>query len=97
VQVLNLILNKLKFGRVIKQGERTSRYIIGDRKGLELIIYLFNGNIVLPSKQQSFNKFLQIFNNKEEKKSQMNFNEIKPATTLRLGVCSNKLPSLTNN
>ena len=88
-QVLKLILDKLNFGRVIKQGKRTSRYIVEDKKGLELINYLFNGNIVLPSKQQSFNRFLQVFNQKAIK-GKILLDEIKP-------INSNKLPSLSNN
>lgn len=88
-QILNLIFEKLNFGRVIKQGKRTSRYIVQDKKGLELINYLFNGNIVLPSKQQSFNKFLKIFNQKAIK-GKILLDEIKL-------INSNKLPSLSNN
>ncbi len=63
-QILQLIYNKLGFGKVRKQGKRTSRYIVEGKKELELINSLFNGNIVLPSKQQSFKKFLDVYNQK---------------------------------
>ncbi len=107
-QVLKLILDKLNFGRVIKQGKRTSRYIVGDKKGLELINYLFNGNIVLPSKQQSFNKFLQVFNKKAIKAPRGRPLDPKGSGTAPRApgkilldeikpINSNKLPSLSNN
>jgi hypothetical protein len=87
--ILQLINNKLGFGRVIKQGKRTSRYIVEDKKGLELINSLFNGNIVLPSKQQSFNEFLCIYNQKAIK-GKILLNPIK-------SIKSNILPSLSNS
>jgi hypothetical protein len=63
VQVLHYIQSILGFGHVIKQGEDTSRFIVQDKVGLSLIILLFNGNIVLPSKLNSFKAFLIAFNN----------------------------------
>lgn len=35
VQVLDLIKNTLKIGKVIKQGSNTSRFVVQDKKGLE--------------------------------------------------------------
>jgi hypothetical protein len=87
--ILQLIYNNLGFGRVIKQGKRTSRYIVEDKKGLELINSLFNGNIVLPSKQQSFNEFLQLYN-KKVIKGKIILDQIKP-------IKSNILPDLSNS
>lgn len=63
-QILQLIQEKLGFGRVKQQGKRISRYIVESKKELELINSLFNGNIVLPSKQKSFKKFLDLYNQK---------------------------------
>ena len=88
-QILQLIKNKLGIGRVIKQGKRTSRYIVENKKELELINSLFNGNLVLPSKQQKFNDFLQIFN-KKSLKGKILLDPIKP-------IKSNILPSLSNS
>ena len=88
-RILQLIQSELGFGRVIKQGTRTSRYIVSDKKGLELINSLFNGNIVLPSKQQSFNEFLKVYNQKVIK-GKILLDQIKP-------INSNILPSLSNN
>jgi LAGLIDADG DNA endonuclease family protein len=85
--ILQLIYNNLGFGRVIKQGKRTSRYIVEDKKGLELINSLFNGNIVLPSKQRNFNEFLQLYNKKVIKGK---IDQIKP-------IKSNILPDLSNS
>jgi hypothetical protein len=51
-------------GSVIKQGERVYRLIINKREHIRLILLLFNGNIVLPTRKIQFNKFLSIYNNK---------------------------------
>lgn len=88
VQVLNKIKETLGFGKVISQGKTTYRYIVQDKKGIELIIALFNGNIVLPSKKESFSKFLAMFNSKA-KKGKIILDKVEPINT-------NILPSLTN-
>lgn len=62
VQVLDLIKNTLKIGKVIKQGSNTSRFVVQDKKGLELIVSLFNGNLVQPSRLYGLQKFLEFFN-----------------------------------
>lgn len=62
IQVLRYIQQELGFGRVIKQGHKTSRFIVQDISNLYILIQLFNGNIVFPSKQNSFFKFLNHFN-----------------------------------
>lgn len=62
--VLLMIQKELGFGRVIKQGERTFRFIVEQKKLLELIILLFNGNMVLPSRIKRFKNFLIQFNKK---------------------------------
>jgi len=62
IQVLNLIMSTLKIGKVIKQGLTTSRFTVQDKKGLELICALFNGNLILPSKSLDFKLFLREFN-----------------------------------
>ena len=87
--ILKYIQDQLGFGRVVKQGKRTSRYIVQDKKGLELINSLFNGNIVLPSKQQSFKEFLKLYNDKAVK-GKILLDPIKP-------IKSSILPSLSNN
>lgn len=87
--ILNLIQNKLGFGKVIKQGVRTSRYIVQDKKGLELINSLFNGNMVIPTKKQSFKKFLDLYNYKVNR-GKILLDRIEP-------IQSNILPSLNNS
>jgi hypothetical protein len=82
-QVLYDIKNHLGFGTVIKQGPKVYRYIVQNKKELSLICYLFNGNIVLPSRKKNFNKFLTIYN---QKKKIIKINYIN----------SNLLPSLNN-
>ena len=62
--ILDYIQNQLGFGKVIKQGERTSRYIVQDISNISLILSLFNGNIVLPSKKKKLKDFLLYFNEK---------------------------------
>jgi hypothetical protein len=39
--------------------------IIQKKEEIELIIYLFNGNLVLPARKIQFNKFVQAFNLKK--------------------------------
>lgn len=64
INILNYIEKELGFGKVIKQGERVSRYVVQDITNLYLIILLFNGNIILPSRKKNFKDFLENFNNK---------------------------------
>jgi len=89
VQILYYIKDTLNLGKVIKQGERTSRFIIQDLKSINLILHLFNGNIVLPSRKKDFLKFLNNYNLKVSK------NKIKldPIPLLN----SNVLPSLNDS
>jgi len=65
-QVLYNIKDCLGFGTVIKQGPKVYRYIVQNKKELLLICYLFNGNIVLPTIKQQFNKFLTAYNQKKK-------------------------------
>ena len=62
LQVLNYIKTTLGFGRVIKQGFNTSRFIVEDIASVQLVIALFNGNLVFPTKQNRFALFLNAFN-----------------------------------
>jgi Cytochrome C and Quinol oxidase polypeptide I/LAGLIDADG endonuclease len=64
--LLDEIKDRLGFGNVIKQGPRLYRFVVQDKKGLELIMLLFNGNIVLPARKQQFNKFLIAYNLKKK-------------------------------
>ncbi len=67
IKILEFMQKTLGFGRVIKQGKRTSRFIVQDIKNLYLLILLFNGNIVLPTKKFKFRAFLENFNDKINK------------------------------
>lgn len=87
-QVLDYIQKELNMGKVIKQGNTTSRFILQDKLGLYLISLIFNGNIRTPDKLRSFNEFLIILNNNLHKSSRklqklgLNntiFEEIKPS------------------
>lgn len=62
IQVLNKILEVFGFGNVMKQIATTSRYVVKDILNIELLILLFNGNLVFPLKQSSFTLFLEAFN-----------------------------------
>ncbi len=64
LQVLHMICDTLGFGKVIKQGKRTSRFIVQDKRGLELIVSLFNGNLILPTRQRQFIEFMKAYNSK---------------------------------
>jgi len=67
VQVLYRIQKVLGFGKVIKQGKTTSRFVVQDKAGLYLLCALFNGNIVTRSKLESFKAFLLAFNSYSSK------------------------------
>lgn len=67
IQILHYTARCLGFGRVIKQGPTTSRFIVEDVSNLELLVALFNGNIVLPREQIKFHLFLQAFCSKTGK------------------------------
>jgi len=62
IQVLNMIQKTLGFGKVIKQGKTTSRFVVQDKKGLYLVATLFNNNLVTYSKIFNFYKFLLLLN-----------------------------------
>jgi len=62
IRVLNFIKETLGFGKVISQSAKTSRYVTQSKKEIDIIISIFNGNIVLPSKQEKFYNFVKGFN-----------------------------------
>ncbi len=57
-----MIKETLGFGNVIKQNTTKYRYVVQDKKGLELIVSLFNGNLILPSRKIGFLTFLRAYN-----------------------------------
>lgn len=61
-QVLEFIKEILGFGKVISQSAITSRYVTQNKKEINILISLFNGNLVLPKRQETFHKFVQGFN-----------------------------------
>jgi hypothetical protein len=62
IKVLEFIKETLGFGKVIAQSSNTSRYVTQSKIEIDIIISLFNGNIILPSKQKSFEKYIKGFN-----------------------------------
>lgn len=66
LQILQYIQQTLGFGRVIKQGQNTSRFVVEDIASVTLLVALFNGNLVFPMKQASFALFLEAFNNRSK-------------------------------
>lgn len=62
LSVLKLIKDSLGFGAVYRQGENVHRYMVQDKKNLELICLLLNGNLVFPSRRMQFSSFLVRFN-----------------------------------
>lgn len=57
-----MVKETLGFGKVIKQGVTTYRFIVQYKKGLYLLSLLFNGNLVTKRKHLSFKKFNAAFN-----------------------------------
>lgn len=62
--ILEDIKTNLGFGKVIKQGPNTSRYVIQNNLENYLIALIFNNNVILPSKLDSFNIWLNMLNTK---------------------------------
>lgn len=78
--LLEGIRNTLNLGHILKQGPRVYRLIIQKREEITLIILLFNGNIVLPSRKIQFNKFLIVYNSKIKNNEILYINgKIKPS------------------
>nr|YP_492641.1 endonuclease ai2a [Dictyostelium citrinum]ABC60392.1 endonuclease ai2a [Dictyostelium citrinum] len=69
IEVLNEIQKVFGFGLVTSQGisKRVWRFCVQDLLNIELIILLFNGNMILPTRQVRFKAFLDIYNKKIEK------------------------------
>jgi len=92
IAILNYIQDNLGFGKVIKQGKRTSKYVIQDLTNLHLIILLFNGNLILPTRKKNFKDFLYNFNQKVIK------GKIKNLTDVPVEIEKSEiLPSLNNS
>ena len=60
--ILHFIKETLGFGKVIAQSAITSRYVTQSKKEIEIIISIFNGNLVLPSRQIKLSNFIKGFN-----------------------------------
>jgi hypothetical protein len=61
-QVLEFIQEILGFGKVISQSAITSRYVTQNKKEIDIIISIFNGNLVLPQRKEKFDLFVKGFN-----------------------------------
>ena len=62
IQVLYYIKETLGFGKVISQSVKTSRYVTQSKKEIEIIISLFNGNVILPTRKNKLDSFIKGFN-----------------------------------
>lgn len=63
IKILYYIQETLGFGKVISQSARTSRYVTQSKKEIDIIISIFNGNLVLPTRQNKLSIFIKGFNN----------------------------------
>lgn len=65
IGVLYYIKETLGFGKVISQSvkTKTSRYVTQSKKEIEILISLFNSNIILPTRQKKLETFIEGFNN----------------------------------
>ncbi|KAM9955026.1 hypothetical protein ACTFIR_012870 [Dictyostelium discoideum] len=69
LDVLNEIKDTFGFGVLTNQGKskRVWRFVVQDLVNIELIILLFNGNIILPKRQVRFRNFIEQYNVKTKK------------------------------
>lgn len=95
-QILDLIEEKLGFGKVRKQGKRTSRYIVQDRSGLYILYSLFNGNLIFPSRKAQFKKWVEWGSLGTLKKKLSNSNKAELSYSLDCVINREILPSLNN-
>ena len=63
IEVLDNIKITLGFGNVVPHSDTISRYIVYSKKEIEVLISLFNKNIVLPTKRKELRLFIKGFNN----------------------------------
>lgn len=61
-QVLEFIQEIIGFGKVVTQSAITSRYVTQNKKEINIIVSLFNGNLVLPKRQETFDLLIKGFN-----------------------------------
>jgi hypothetical protein len=66
INCLNYIKDNLGFGAIIKQSvkQNTHRFVVQDINNLYLILLIFNGNMVFPTRNARFLTFLSSFNEK---------------------------------
>lgn len=62
IKLLYFILETLGFGKVISQSVKTSRYVTQSKLEIDIIISLFNGNIILPTRRKNLELFIKGFN-----------------------------------
>nr|ADW79434.1 putative LAGLIDADG endonuclease [Colletotrichum lindemuthianum] len=62
IKILHFIKETLGFGKVIPQSANVSRFVTQNKREIEIIVHLFNGNIILPSRKTIFDHFVQGFN-----------------------------------
>lgn len=84
-EVLLHIQRTLHMGHVILQGKRVYRFLVHKRAHIELLIHLFNGNLVLPSRKIQLCRFIAAFNAKKK--------EVRPSA-LRVSPSGQPLPML---
>lgn len=57
-EVLKIIQDNLGFGSINKQNKNVDRFIVRKKSDINIIINIFNGNIILPSKKFQFKKWI---------------------------------------
>lgn len=64
--LLEKIHKTLNLGQIIQQNSRVNRLLIQKQKEVELILLLFNGNLVLPSRKKQFHDFLKTYQERQK-------------------------------
>lgn len=66
IGILENILHRLKLGRISRLSSRVAKLVIQKTEEIKLIVLLFNGNIVLPSRKKQFEEFFSKFSKKKK-------------------------------
>jgi hypothetical protein len=62
INILYYIQEILGFGKVIAQSSTISRYVTQSKREIDIIISIFNGNLILPTRKKQLNLFIKGFN-----------------------------------
>lgn len=86
-EIQNKISRIQGFGRVIKQGPRVWRYVVESHAELNLLVLLFNGNLIQVTRRVQFKHFQVAFNVKVAKRKSSVIKYVSNKNLISLDTC----------